>query len=89
MLNVDFLLAYMALTFVFGIFISTMSLVLEELELHRVPRARDLLVLITVAAVKNFGYRQINTVWRVAGWCQFLTGITSWGEMKRKGLANV
>jgi cellulose synthase/poly-beta-1,6-N-acetylglucosamine synthase-like glycosyltransferase len=87
LLNIDFLLAYMALTFVFGMFFSTASLVLEEMELHRVPRARDLLILTSVAVLENLGYRQINNVWRMIGWWQFICGNKAWGEMKRRGLA--
>jgi cellulose synthase/poly-beta-1,6-N-acetylglucosamine synthase-like glycosyltransferase len=87
LLSVEFMLAYTALTFIFGIFISTMSLILEEMELHRVPRPRDLLTLTCVAVLENFGYRQINNFWRVLGWYQFIIGRKAWGEMKRKGLA--
>jgi len=87
MLSTDFMLAFLALTFLFGIFISAISLILEEMELHRVPRARDLLTLLGVAVIENFGYRQINNIWRLRGWWQFLMGKRAWGEMKRKGLA--
>lgn len=86
-LNTHFMLAYMALTFTFGIFVSAMSLILEEMELHRVPRTRDLIILIGVAIIENLGYRQLNNVWRVVGWWQFLNGMQGWGEMQRKGLA--
>lgn len=84
-LNVDFILAFMALFFVFGVFISTCSLILEEMELRRVPRARDLALLTLIAVVENFGYRQLNNVWRVIGWWEFLRKNNSWGEMTRKG----
>jgi len=85
MLSLDFLLAFTALVFTIGVFISACSLILEEMELRRVPRARDLLILIGVAVVENFGYRQINNWWRVVGWWQFLRKKQGWGEMKRKG----
>ncbi len=87
LLDLNFMQAYLAVTFVFGVFISTMSLILEEMELHRVPNARDLLTLTSVAVIENFGYRQINNVWRMIGWWQFISGKKAWGEMKRKGLA--
>jgi hypothetical protein len=86
-LNVDFMLAYAALFFLFGVFISVSSLVLEEMELRRVPRARDLALLALVAVVENFGYRQLNNVWRVIGWWEFLHKKKSWGVMTRKGFA--
>lgn len=85
MLSLQFLLAFTALVFVIGVFISACSLVLEEMELKRVPRARDLLILIGVAIIENFGYRQINNWWRVVGYWQFLRKKQGWGEMRRKG----
>jgi len=86
-LSVDYLLAFLALTFVFGVFISVGALVLEELELHRYPRPRDLVLLTLVAVVENFGYRQINNLWRIAGYWQFLRGAKEWGAMERRGFA--
>ncbi len=86
-LDFRFFLAYTALVFVFGVFISSMSLILEELELQRFPTARDLLVLAGASVLENFGYRQLNNFWRVVGFWQFLRKKQSWGEMKRKGFA--
>ncbi|MDP1931019.1 MAG: glycosyltransferase [Gammaproteobacteria bacterium] len=85
MLNPDFAIAFLALTFVFGIFISAGSLVLEEISLHRIPAAKDLLRLISGVLIENFGYRQINNIWRVQGWWEFLRKKKSWGEMTRTG----
>jgi len=87
MLDVNFLMAYLGLVFVFGLFISTTALILEEMELHRVPHARDLLILLAVCVVENFGYRQISNYWRLVGWVQYLAGKKGWGDMIRKGLA--
>jgi cellulose synthase/poly-beta-1,6-N-acetylglucosamine synthase-like glycosyltransferase len=83
----SYALAYLALTFVFGIFISAGALILEEISLHRIPRARDLLLLMGMILIENFGYRQINNVWRVIGWWEFLRKKRSWGEMTRTGLS--
>jgi cellulose synthase/poly-beta-1,6-N-acetylglucosamine synthase-like glycosyltransferase len=85
LLSVDYLLAYLALTFVFGIFVSAGSLILEEVELQRVPRIRDLLILTTVAVVENFGYRQLSNFWRLRGMWQYLKGEQGWGAMTRVG----
>ena len=71
--------AFLALTFVFGVFISVGSLVLEEIELRRVPGVRDLLILAAAAVLENFGYRQLNSIWRLIGCWQFLRGVRSWG----------
>jgi cellulose synthase/poly-beta-1,6-N-acetylglucosamine synthase-like glycosyltransferase len=86
-LSVDFMLAYTALYFLFGVFISVGALILEEMELRRVPRARDLALLGLIAVIENFGYRQLNNFWRVIGWWEFLRKKKSWGVMTRKGFA--
>jgi len=89
-INWDFFAAYLALVFVFGIFVSVGSLILEELELKRYPRAGQLVLLTLIAVVENFGYRQINSVWRVVGYWQYLTGRKGkWGEMTRSGFTKV
>lgn len=80
-----YLLAFLAVTFVYGIFISAFALALEEVELGRIERGSDLRTLALIAVVENFGYRQLNTIWRVQGWWQFLRGRTSWDVQTRKG----
>jgi len=82
----EFFAAYLALTFVFGIAVSVGSLALEEQEIRRVPRARDLVVLTGAAVLENFGYRQLNSVWRIMGVFEFLIGRRqNWGVMTRRG----
>jgi len=78
LLSLAYFLAFLALAFIFGVFVSVSSLILEELELRRVPRPSDLLILTGTAVLENFGYRQINNFWRVVGWWQFLRGAKSW-----------
>jgi cellulose synthase/poly-beta-1,6-N-acetylglucosamine synthase-like glycosyltransferase len=81
----NFFLSFIAVTFSYGVFISVGALILEELELRRLPRARHLVVLTAVALLENFGYRQLTNVWRIRGWWQFLRGEQGWGTMTRKG----
>lgn len=84
-LGTDYLLAFLALAFVYGVFLSVGALILEEMELRRFPRARDLLLLLVVAVVENFGYRQTNNIWRMVGTWQYLRGTQGWGRMERTG----
>ncbi len=86
-LSTDYLFAFLALTFVYGVFVSVGSLILEEIELQRFPRAGDLAILTAAAVIENFGYRQLNNVWRLRGYWQFLRGKTDWGAMTRVGLS--
>lgn len=84
-LSLDYLLAYLALTFALGVAISIGSLAIEEAELRRYPRASDIVTLAFAAVLENFGYRQLNSLWRLHGLWQWLRGVDSWGEMSRRG----
>lgn len=87
LLALPWLLAFLAVTFTFGIFVSAATLVLEEVQLRRFPHAYELLILGAVAVVENLGYRQLCNLWRIQGWWQFLRKKQSWGTMTRKGFA--
>jgi cellulose synthase/poly-beta-1,6-N-acetylglucosamine synthase-like glycosyltransferase len=87
LLDVGYLLAFLAVTFTFGIFISVCALILEEIELKRFPKAWHLAVLTGAAVLENFGYRQINNLWRLRGTWQYLRGAQGWGDMRRVGFA--
>lgn len=86
-LSWPYFLAFTALVFTYGVAISVCSLILEEAELQRFPRARDLAILTVAAIIENFGYRQLNNIWRIKGYWQFLRQDNSWGEMTRTGIA--
>lgn len=85
LLSLDYVLAFVAVSFTFGVVISVGALALEESELRRFPKATDLLVLTGVAVIENFGYRQLNNLWRLRGVWQYLRKSQSWGAMTRKG----
>jgi hypothetical protein len=80
-----FFVAYLSLACIFGVFISVGALFLEEISGNQVGRARDLAILTLCAVVENFGYRQLNSLWRVQGLWQFLRKKRGWGEMVRAG----
>lgn len=87
LLSFEFFAAYLAAAFAFGVAISVGSLAIEEAELRRFPRARDLIILAVAAVFENFGYRQLNSYWRIKGMWQWLRGEHSWGAMTRKGFS--
>jgi len=86
-LHTDFLYAFLAVSFAFGVVLSVGALALEETELRRFPDVRSLVVLMLAAIVENFGYRQLNNWWRLRGTWQFLTKQQSWGAMTRRGFS--
>jgi cellulose synthase/poly-beta-1,6-N-acetylglucosamine synthase-like glycosyltransferase len=85
LLALPWLMAFLAVTFTFGVFVSAATLVLEEIQLRRFPRARELAVLALIAVLENFGYRQLSNLWRIQGWWDFLRKKKGWEAMPRKG----
>ncbi len=85
MLSVEYFLAFLALSFCFGITVSSGAFILQEIELRRFTSTRDLIVLFLAAIVENFGYRQISNFWRLRGLWGYLRGHQQWGTMTRTG----
>lgn len=56
----------------FGILLSVSALLLEEISFRLYPRPRHIFALFLVAILENFGYRQLNSLWRIAGIYYFL-----------------
>ena len=87
MLNFLFFALFLAIAILFGVILSTGSVVLEELSFGRYPKTLDLLKLVAVGFLENFGYRQLTVWWRVKGSWDYFRGKTAWGKMERKGFA--
>ena len=85
LLDGDVAFAFLCLTFVFGTALSLGTLVLEEWQLRRTPKASDLLRLGLAAIYENFGYRQANLVFRLLGVWRFLRKDTAWAGVPRAG----
>ncbi len=78
LVNQDYAFAFLAVVFAFGFFITVLGIVMDEIELKRVPDARSLLILFGVALVENFGFRQYHNVCRFLGTWQYFTGVRGW-----------
>jgi cellulose synthase/poly-beta-1,6-N-acetylglucosamine synthase-like glycosyltransferase len=71
----------------FGVVLSTLSVLLDELSFHVYERPRDILMMLFIGIAENFGYRQLNVIWRLQGMWQWLRGKQGgWGAMQRKGI---
>lgn len=69
-----------------GVLLSASGLLLEEMSFSMYRRPRHLAVLALVVVAENFGYRQLNTYWRMLGFLQWISRREGhWGTMKRKG----
>lgn len=85
--SLPYIAAFLALAFAFGTALSVAAIALEELIFRRYGRFTDLLRLIGLALVEGFGYRQLNTWWRIQGTINYFRGVNTWGEMKRRGFS--
>ena len=69
-----------------GVLLGVSALLLEELSFNMYPRPRHLALLTLAVLVENFGYRQLNSYWRMLGlfhWAR--QSKRHWGTMKRTG----
>ncbi|CAN5812824.1 glycosyltransferase [soil metagenome] len=87
LLNAPFALAFFGAAVGLGAFLSVSAVFLEELRLERYPNWRDLLKLTGFGILENFGYRQLNTLWRMLAIISYMRGTLHWGDMQRKGFS--
>jgi len=86
-LSVHFMLLYIVLAFLMGVFLSVGAVLLEELTERRYPRWGDLARLLLFAVLENFGYRQLNVIWRVGGLFQLMNARRRWEVVEKEGLS--
>jgi len=88
LLSVRFLVAFMLVSVVFGMFLSVTALALEEASLRRYPKLSQLAGLVMYSLLEQVGYRQLTAVWRLRALTQALRSKHRghWGAMDRRGL---
>lgn len=86
--NGPFAILFFLLAYGYGMLLTILTLLLEELSYHRYHRVRDRLTLIMWAILENLGYRQLTVWWRLQGLVKFLRGNTQWGNMERRGIGD-
>jgi cellulose synthase/poly-beta-1,6-N-acetylglucosamine synthase-like glycosyltransferase len=84
-LDVEFAVTFFLASVGLGTLLSVAAVFLEEVRLNRYPRWVDILKLTLYGVLENFGYRQINSLWRALAIVSFLRKNQSWGAMERRG----
>ncbi|MFC1522213.1 glycosyltransferase family 2 protein [Elusimicrobiota bacterium] len=79
--------AFFLLASVFGMVLSLLALLMEEVTFGRYPRIADLARLMITTVVENFGYRQYMALVRAQGFFDWARGQKSWGAMERTGVS--
>ncbi len=86
LMNWPFAILFFLVAFLYGVILSTSSILLEEFSFRRYRSWRDVLTLVAYAILENFGYRQLHTWWRFLGMVDLFRSNVSWGDMERRGL---
>lgn len=77
-----------AVSILYGSFISSLAVLLEELTLHKYPKVRHLLVLFAWALTESLWYRPLLVLWRIEGLLNTFKKKADWGNMERKGISS-
>lgn len=79
-------LALTLMVFAFAVFISTITIFIEETTFQRYTKKLEVFKLYTIAWLEPFFYHPLVVVWSLKGTWDKLTGsATGWGHMTRKG----
>jgi len=81
----EFFFLFLTLAIFYGVFLSTTGVFLEELTYRRYPKWSHLFSLLTYGVLENFGYRQLNCLWRSQAMLLFLLGKRKWEHVEYKG----
>ncbi len=85
-IQLEALFAFLILSIGFSLFISIITIVLEEISFKVYPKVSSIGILFFAAIFENLGFRQINTFWRVQGIFSWLFRTRRrWGTIQRKG----
>ncbi|NLV84953.1 MAG: glycosyltransferase family 2 protein, partial [Spirochaetales bacterium] len=88
LLNIPIALLLFSTTILMGIFVSTASVFVADMDRQMYER-RDVLRLLWMAIIENFGPRQYISFWRVSGYFSSMKRSKGWGAQVRKGFAPV
>lgn len=77
--------AFLALSIFLGSALSLAAIALEESSFRRYASRRDLVRMLVVGLIETFGYRQLNTWWRLRGLYSAARHNQAWGAMTRRG----
>jgi cellulose synthase/poly-beta-1,6-N-acetylglucosamine synthase-like glycosyltransferase len=88
-LSLTSFVGFLLLAFLVGIVLSIAALALEEFNFRRHQRTRDVVAMVLYSVLENFGYRQLNDVWRVIALFDLARKKQGWGAQRRRGIGNL
>ncbi len=87
LINIHFMLSFFLVAVLYGTILSVGALLMEENTFRKYPRISQILKLFLYAVLDNFGYRQLNTIYKVEAMLGFRKNKSSWGSIKRRTFA--
>lgn len=84
-MNVSFVILFLAVSIVYGMIVSLVSVLAEEVAFKTYSSYKDIIVLTLYSFLEGLGYRQIHAWWQITGIIDFLKGKKGWGAMVRQG----
>jgi cellulose synthase/poly-beta-1,6-N-acetylglucosamine synthase-like glycosyltransferase len=85
-INVTAAILYCLAAVGYGVLLSIIAIVVDDLSYQTYRRWKDLGALITAAFLENLGFRQLHAFWRLRGlWSGLRRSNAAWGEMPRVG----
>jgi len=84
-LNLEFFLLFLGVSVLYGVFLSIAAILLEEISFRRYPGWLDLTKLVVFGILENFGYRQLNALFKVKAFWDVVRRRRAWGRMDRSG----
>jgi len=82
-INFEFFLLFLAVSVLYGVFLSSSAILLDEYNFTKYSGIRDFMVLIVYSVLENFGYRQLTVWWRFKAFIGYKRSDKSWGKMSR------
>ena len=84
-INRDFAMLFFLAAYGYGLLLSILTLLLEDIFYHRYNGLTDRLLLLLWALLENCGYRQLTVFWRLRGLYKAVRGRKGWGAMEHQG----
>jgi len=87
--NLPFAFLFFLCAYGYGLTLTTITLLGEEINYHRYEGLRNRVILVRWAMLESLGYRQLTVFWRLRGLFNYLRGRTEWGAMERRGFRQI
>jgi cellulose synthase/poly-beta-1,6-N-acetylglucosamine synthase-like glycosyltransferase len=84
-LNLQMLFHFFLVSWLYSAVHSFVGLATEYFMVQRVSKFHHFLLKLCLSCFENLFYRQINLVYRIAGFFKYFSNKREWGEMERKG----